>query len=291
MYPTLFHIGQISVNTYGLLIGIGFLLGVYLVRRESPKLSIEPRVAAILCYGWLVSGLVGSRLLHIIMYPEGYSWSHPLGWIALWRGGLVFQGAVPAVLAFHWIASRKFKVDTWRFLDLIVPYTQITHAFGRLGCFFYGCCFGPETSLPWGVRFPRWPHDLSLRAAGSPAYLDDCQRYSDFLPSVELWSHPVHPTQLYAAAFLALLCPILLKIRNRLGAGLGFALPSYLVLSSIWRFGIEFLRDDNKKFLDLVTYQQGISLLFITVGIAIFLYLRKKNAAVPQQLSLRKRST
>lgn len=281
VYPVLLRIGDFQLNTYGLAIGIGFLVSLQMVRKDGARLGLADNIVVTMCFGGLICGLVGARILNIIMFSEQYSWTDPIGWIAIWKGGLVFQGAIPCVLLFQWLMAKHYSISFLRFMDALLPGAQIMQVFGRLGCFFYGCCYGHETTVPWAVRFPRYPFDLSQPAVGSSKYLADCAAHSDFLPSVELWSHPVHPTQLYAASFLVVLCFLLMMVRKHFGAGLGFTLPGYLIFYGIWRFMIEFIRDDNPLYFNLLSHQQAYALLGIALGMILFVHLRRRAAQHP----------
>ncbi len=276
MFPAICKIGSIQVNTYGLVIGIGFLVALAIVRKDGAKLGVDDKIILVMCYGGLICGLAGARLLNIILYSDGYSWRDPVGWIAIWKGGLVFQGAIPCILVFQYVMAKHYKISFLRFMDALLPGAQIVQVFGRIGCFFYGCCYGCETNVPWAVRFPRVPFDLSQPATGSVKYMSDCAAHSDFSPAVELWSHAVHPTQLYAAAFVAVLCFLLMKVRSHFGPGWGYTLPAYLVLYGVWRFFIEFIRDDNLLVKELLTHQQIYALIGIVLGVAIFFYVRRR---------------
>ena len=118
----------------------------------------------------------------------------------------------------------------------------IAHAFGRVGCFFAGCCYGKETDSFLGVQFPNLPH-------------------------------PVHPTQLYEAVFLFLLfaiCFILLMKKD-----FKHNLTVYLIAYGIFRFLIEFVRADNRgEFFPGISPSQFWSILMVVAGVAVFFLLR-----------------
>jgi phosphatidylglycerol---prolipoprotein diacylglyceryl transferase len=195
MLSTLLKIGPVSIHSYGLMIAIGFLLAMFLAQRDGKKIGIDPNAVSNIAFFGLALGILGTRLLHIVMFPQGYSLSDPIGWIAIWRGGLVFQGALPGGVLAVVFGCRFYKIPAWKAIDLGIPYLPLAHAFGRIGCLMNGCCYGRRTDLPWGIRFPRVPWDLSQPATGSPAYLDHCNRFSGLSMAHDHWSYPVHPTQ------------------------------------------------------------------------------------------------
>ena len=275
MFPTLLKIGPVALHSYGLMIAIGFLLAVHLARRDAKKHGIDPRLFSEMAFQALLLGVLGTRVLHILMYPSAYSWNDPIGWVAIWNGGLVFQGALPLVILYVWYALRKCKLPFWSTTDLMAPYIPLGHALGRIGCFLNGCCYGKRTDLPWGVPFPRVPWDLAQAPTGSPAYLDHCQRYSELSYFSDRWSYPVHPTQLYSVVALLGICALLLLLRKKWHPFGGFTLPLYLTLYGAFRFFVEFLRGDhNPTHLGALSDQQIFSLLFIATGVIIFLLVR-----------------
>ncbi|HQE84446.1 MAG TPA: prolipoprotein diacylglyceryl transferase [Candidatus Hydrogenedentes bacterium] len=276
MLPTLLELGPIKINSYGLMLAIGFILGVTLVRRECKRLGINPDIIADGAFWTLLVGLFGSRLAHILLYPSSYSWRDPLGWVAFWRGGLVFQGALLAIPFVYWYVRRK-KIDFWPFADIAASYIPLGHAFGRLGCFLNGCCYGKRSDVFWAIPFRRVPFDLSKEPTGSPAYLDHCARFG-LSYWEDKWSFPVHPTQLYSAVGLLLIFALLMVLRKKHPPFCGFVLPMYLTLYGLGRFVLEFFRGDHNPshFGGHLSDQQVFSLLLAVVGTVLFFYLRRK---------------
>ncbi len=275
MLPILFKIGPIPIHSYGLMIAIGFLTAIYLVQRDAVKAGLDPKVFADGAFWVLPLGIAGTRLLHIVMFPEGYSWGDPLGWIAVWRGGLVFQGGPPVAIVFIWFYLKKKNVSFWKASDIVVPYLAMAHGLGRVGCFLNGCCYGAPSDLPWAFPYRRVPWDISLPATGSPAYLDHLRRFPDMTP-MDHWSHAIHPTQLYGVVGLLMLCGILLYLRKHWNPFDGFLLPTYFVIYGIGRFVVEFFRGDHNPthVLDL-SDQQIFSVAFALGSVVLFAIMRR----------------
>lgn len=273
MYPKLLQIGPVTLHTYGLMIGLGFLAFLHFAQRDAKRYGINPDTLAVMAFWSLGIGVVSTRLLHIMLSPESYSWRDPLGWIALWRGGLVFQGAVPAVLIYCIIETRRRKVPFWKLADVVMPWVPLAHAFGRAGCFFYGCCYGRRADgLPWAISFPE----------GSPAHAEHFPLGSD--PGQ--WSHAVHPTQIYSMIDLLTICVVLLVLRAKVKPFEGFTLPLYLILYGVHRFIVEMFRGDGNPggtVFTSLTQQQEYSLLSLALGMGLMLYLwrraRRREAA------------
>jgi phosphatidylglycerol:prolipoprotein diacylglycerol transferase len=247
---------------------------LFFVQKDVRKAGIDANIIADLAFWVLLIGLAGSRFLHIVMFSDEYSWSDPIGWIAVWRGGLVFQGGPPpAILFAYWYLRRK-KISFWTTIDVAFPYLALGHAFGRIGCFLNGCCYGLPTTLPWGVRFPRVPFDVTKEATGSPAFLDHVNRFSK-LSMNDQWSLPIHPTQLYEFFALIGICLLLLALRKYWHPFVGFTMPVYFILYGLWRFFNESLRGDHNPTRILsFTDQQVFSLIFAVLSVILFFVLK-----------------
>lgn len=254
MYPILFKLGRLSIYCYGAMLALAFLSGVLLARRQARKEGLDPEKFLDLSLVILVSAIVGARLLFILLNIKHY-YSHP-GEIFLFRqGGLAFYGGLFLALASGiWYLKRK-KMPMWRGADLVIPYVALGQAVGRLGCFLNGCCYGIPTDLPWGVTFP----------PGTSAH-------NHFLDA------SLHPTQLYHSLANLFIFAVLIKLRRRSHYP-GQILLSYLLLYSVFRSLIEFLRGDNPQILFHLTISQLISLVIFPLATAslVILWKRSKN--------------
>jgi len=276
MYPILFEIGPIPIRTYGLMIAIGFLTALFFIQREAKKKGIDPEVISNAAFWALLLGIAGTRVLHIMMFPAQYSWTDPVGWIALWQGGLVFQGGPPVVMVFLYFYFKKYAINFWQVADITAPFLALGHGIGRLGCFAYGCCYGKPTDSFLGTAFPRYPRDPALALEGSPAYIEHL--YSHQIAEGSLWSLPVHPTQLYSFAGLVLIGVLLYLIKRKWQPFYGSILSLYFVFYGIFRFIVEFYRGDrNPTHFGALSDQQVFCFVFIALGVGLFLWLRHRN--------------
>ena len=173
MHPILFHIGPLTLYSYGLMIAIGFLVAITLACRQATKLGLSPERIQTLGLVTLLSGLVGGRLGFVFLNWEFYR-GNLLEILRLDHGGLVFYGGLGLGILMGLLYIRRSKLPMAQTVDLMVPPLVLAHAIGRIGCFLNGCCYGKFTDLPWGVAFP--PETLHR-----------------------------HPTQLYEAGALLLL--------------------------------------------------------------------------------------
>jgi phosphatidylglycerol---prolipoprotein diacylglyceryl transferase len=176
----------------------------------------------------------------------------------VWYGGLV-SGALAAV----WLA-RKRKINFLEVGDVVIPSLLLGLAFGRVGCFLNGCCYGDRCSLPWGVRFPMGSvPDMSLVLHG-------------YLGADQDFSLRLHPTQLYSALnalILFCLTSIYFYYRPRNGSVIALGAITY----AITRFTIEFLRDDEVgQFGTPLTISQWLSIVMFVFALGFVAWLSRQ---------------
>jgi len=276
MYPTLIELGPVPIHAYGFMMAMAFITGMYLLRRQASKEGINPDIIGDGAFWALIIGLIGSRIAHVIMFPDHYSWKDPKGWIAIWQGGLVFQGAIPVGIAFIYYWAKRHKIGFFFLLDFSVPVLALGHGIGRLGCFFNGCCYGGRTESYLGVKFPRIPSDPAASVTGSPAYFDHLRQ--GLISSESQWSLPIHATQLYSTIGLVLICATLVYLRKNWRPFDGSIVAAYFMLYGVFRFLMEFVRaDHNPTRLGAFTDQQVISLMLCLFGAIILVAFRGRG--------------
>jgi len=153
MHPILLTIGGLTLYTYGLFVGLGFITAVIVSGKRSKKYNIKPEQMSDLFFIILVSAIAGARLLYVVINFSEFS-GHPIDIFKIWNGGLVFYGGFIAALTAAIIYIKKTELPLWLTGDIIAPGIALGHAIGRLGCFSAGCCYGKQCSLPWAVTFP-----------------------------------------------------------------------------------------------------------------------------------------
>jgi phosphatidylglycerol:prolipoprotein diacylglycerol transferase len=241
-------IGPIPIRMYGLMIGIGFLLAIFLASRRARKEGIDPDRIMDLGVYLLLAAIVGSRILYVLTTLREFT-DHPLDVFAIWKGGLVFYGGLLAAVPVGIWYVRKHSLPVWKTADIMAPYIALGHGFGRLGCFFAGCCYGSPCSGPICITF----HDShSLAPLGVPLF----------------------PTQLMESGGEFLIFGILMVLwRHRKFDGQLFWF--YPLFYSVLRFTIEFFRGDEIRgvyFGGLVSTSQIIALFMF--GFSLFMLWR-----------------
>ena len=254
MYPELFSIGFIHIKTYGCCMALGFFAAwqvfAYLCRRAGRPFDPLGNLLVAL----MVSGIVGSRIAYVIEHWSAEFAARPMDVIRVDQGGLMFYGGfilAAAVFAGWCIVRREKPLELADILSVGIP---LGHAFGRIGCFFYGCCYGRISDCAIAVRFPR----------GSPAWYE--QLNGAMIASSAPCSLPVLPTQLFEAAANLLLFAVLFFAYRRRGRG---TTALYLCGYALLRFGMEYLRGDPRAAVGPLSISQTISAALLAAGLAL----------------------
>ena len=253
MYPILFQIGRFSIYAYGFFIAVGFITTLALaslkIRKSKTGISFGNLVD--LFFYTVLSAIIGSRILFVLIQFDDYR-QNPIMIFKIWEGGLVFYGGLLLAIGVSLWYMRWHRLPIWKVADLISPLIALGLFFGRIGCFFAGCCYGKETSLPWAIIF----------------------RHPDSLAPLNI---PLHPTQLYDAANgLAIFFFLSWMERRKTFDGQIFWL--FLFLYTITRFFIETLRGDPRGFLfgNLLSTSQGIGIPLALFSLFMLFYMKKK---------------
>ncbi len=248
MFPRLLQIGSFSLPTYGFLVAMGVLIGMYICARLARTQGILEDDAWNLGILMVLSGIVGAKILLIVNDWAHYS-QNPreiFSLATLQSGGVFSGGLLGALLAGVWY-MRAHQMPLLKTLDCFAPGLAFGHVLGRMGCFSAGCCYGKHTDLPWGVTFN--------------SVIANAQT------GVPLGVH-LHPTQLIeGAAELINFFLLLWLFRRKTFNGQVFG--TFMALYGIERFFIEFLRGDpgrGELLGGALTTTQAISIGLVIVG-------------------------
>jgi phosphatidylglycerol:prolipoprotein diacylglycerol transferase len=255
VFPRLFHIGNFNLPTYGLLVALGVLIGLWISVRNSEKQGINGDDAWNFGILVVLCGIIGAKILYIINDWSYYT-AHPgeifsLG--TLQAGGVFSGGLIAALAAAAWYI-RKHNMPALGTCDAFSPGLALGHAIGRVGCFAAGCCYGKPTHHFWGVTFT---NPLARAWVGTPL------------------NESLEPTQLFESAVeLANFFILMWMLKRKKFDGQVFA--AYLILYGVARYFLEFIRDDPGRgsvFGGLMTGTQLISICLVITGSLIW-YLR-----------------
>ena len=232
MFPELFSLGPITIYTYGVLVALGFFAGTCYVASHSQNVLSKQQVYDFIFY-LILAGLIGARLLYVLT-NFSYYLNNPLEIVQIWKGGLVYYGGFFCVLIFAYFYCRNKKIDILKLVDIFSPALALGHIFGRIGCFFSGCCYGKVSSC-------------ALAISGR------------------------HPTQLYEACGNFIIFFILNRLLKK-DHRKGYVFVWYMFLYSILRFSIEFFRgDDRGIFFFGLSPAQNISIVIFLIAVVLLI--------------------
>jgi len=264
----------LPIHSYGLMAMLGFLAGLFVARRNARYAGVSPESATDFCIAALVGGIIGARAFYVAQFPEQFFGPGVPFWnvLKIWEGGLVFYGGLFGGMVGLLLTTYSKRERPLNVLDLIAPSLCLGLAFGRVGCFLHGCCYGvPLTGHHWyGVVFPpdapayQLFHEAS-RALGlsSPSGVFLGRR---IIPP----GTPLFPSQIVSSLYLIVIFAILaliLRRRRHEGVVAGWA----LVLYSICRFAVEFGRGDTRLPGEL-SVAQRISIFVFFAGVLLLVY-------------------
>ena len=244
MHPILFHIGPVTIYSYGVALAVGFLLSVYFASQKAEEtLGIDPAIIYSFAITVIILGLVGARIFYVFN-DWGYFRQHPAEIVMFHRGGLVYYGALIFGSIGGVLYLKNQKLSVLDVADVISPYIALGHGIGRVGCFLNGCCYGSS------ALFDRF---LLVFGHGTRMPIQ------------------VVSTVANLGIFLFLLS---MYSRRRFQ---GQILALYFLIYAAVRFGLEMFRGDPVLMWGSLRISQGISIALFIFGAVMYVNLSKKN--------------
>ncbi len=264
MLPKLIEFGDFYLPTYGVLVAIGFLAGLWVTSSLGKRVGIDSEKISNLAISCALAGLLGAKLMMFVFDWDRYAQNpRDIFTLETLQAAGVYQGGF--ILAF--IAAifliRSYKMPPLLTMDAFAPGIAIGHAIGRLGCLAAGCCWGARCDRPWAITFTDY---TAYEITGVPLGI------------------PLHPSQIYESVFNFALCYFLYRVFMKRPVP-GTVIGLYLVLYSIARFVIEFFRDHAQDLIGPFSNTQWISVGTAVVGVGILLVIRKRPAGAVSNVS------
>jgi phosphatidylglycerol:prolipoprotein diacylglycerol transferase len=257
MHPKLIEIGSFYLPTYGVMLAVAYLAGIWLLRRKAKAEGLPEGKILDLSLYILASAIIGAKLMLVLVEWRHYT-ENPGDLVGVLRSGGVFYGGLIAATAVGIAFMRKHRLPAWRIADMGAPSIALGEAIGRWGCFAAGCCYGKPSNGPFGVTFT---DPFANEAVGTP--LD-----------VRL-----HPTQIYLS-INALVIFFLLQWAYRRKTFDGEVFWLYVLLYSISRGILEIWRGDLiRGFVvpGVLSTSQFIGLLSAVLSAAMLFYLSRRK--------------
>jgi phosphatidylglycerol---prolipoprotein diacylglyceryl transferase len=258
MHPVLFRLGPLAIRSYGLMLFLGFICGIWLAVSRAKKSGVKVEAIIDLAIVILISSIVGSRFFYVIFHLEefkGRFWDiinpiHPGGDISI--AGLSMVGGVILAILSGLVYLYLKRLEVWKIADIVSPSFILGLAIARMGCFLNGCCFGKPTGSFLGVVFP----------------LDSPAGY--VFPDIHIL-----PTQIFSSIGAVIVLLILLFL-ERYKNFEGFTFWLMVMLYSINRFIIDFFRyyEPSTTFKVLhTTFSSNQITLFFAFFVSLFMFV------------------
>lgn len=255
MFPKLVSIGPLTLHTYGLMAALGLLVGIFTAVRLAPRVELDRQQMYNLGVYMALAALLGGKAMLFVLDWRYYS-AHPREIFSLrsLQAGGVYYGGVLFGLLVMWLYARRHLLNFGRVADVFAPGVALGTAFGRLGCFSAGCCWGKPTAVAWAVTFTD-PYAAGI--VGVPLHTK------------------LHPAQLYEAAVLLAIFGVLLWLWRRRKWD-GHIFVSFLLLYAATRFGLEFFRGDPRGSVGPLSTPQALSIVLFVAALAYGWHRRRQ---------------
>ncbi len=251
MFPKLFEIGPVPVYSYGLMLGIAFLIGSSLFNRELKRSGMDENIGVTITFLALIGGIVGSKIFYILE-DWNFGTGMPLSSyfskdVLLSPSGLTFYGGFILALILILIYCKIKKISILKIFDLMSPGTAIAYGLARIGCHLSG---DGDYGIPVTGTF--WEFLGYSYANGT-------------VPTKE--GIFVHPTPIYEFIAALLIFTFLWRYRARYKTS-GILFAYYLILSGVERLLVEIIRL-NPRIVAGLSQAQIISIGMILFGVAL----------------------
>lgn len=270
MIPILFEIGPVKVYSYGLMLGIGFLLGSYILSLEFKRKGIDPNLASNITVIALIFGISGAKLLYLVenwgaFLRAPFDMTFSAGGLT-WYGGFIL--GMTAVIVY----VRSKKISILKVVDGLGVALLLCYGVARLGCHFSGDGdYGFPTDLPWGTSYEKGTYPPSRAFAIFP---EVTSRYPNgIVPD----NTPCHPTPVYEMLLGVIGFATMWKYFRKQNYPDGKLFAIYLMISSTFRFSVEFLRLNPRLAFGL-SEAQLISVALFIIGVGWILKLNSKTS-------------
>ena len=244
MRNELLHVGPFTVYGYGFMIALGILTGWALAQYRSRRQGLDQEFLLSFIFWAVIGGFGGAKLMFwIVNLPQIVR--EPSFFVDTLLDGFVVMGGLFLGILTAWLFCRKRGEPFLPWFDFLMPEVGIAQAFGRLGCFLAGCCYGKETTGPF---------------------------YVEFSESVYAPNH-VHlvPTQLISSGLNLANALICLAVSGKVRSGQVAAL--YLMNYSFGRFFLEFWRGDLERgFIGPLSTSQALSCILFGAGLLLWIF-------------------
>ena len=255
--PILIKLGFFEIRWYSLAYIFGILIGWWVAKKiikfkiENKIISFDSNLFDDLISYIILSMILGGRIGYIIFYNGSYYFNNPINIFKIWEGGMSFHGALVGVIIGTYLFSKKIKISTFFFLDIIASVAPIGIFFGRIANFINSELYGKPSNFFWSVTFPKI--DMLAR----------------------------HPSQLYEALLEGLvLFLILITVILKKSIRIGLCSSLFMILYGVFRILAEQFREPDTQIgylFDLFSMGSFLSFTMILTGLFIFIKIKNNE--------------
>ncbi|XXM70863.1 prolipoprotein diacylglyceryl transferase [Lysinibacillus sphaericus] len=255
--PIAFQLGPLQVHWYGVIIGLGIALGLYLAISESKRLGLHPDTFVDLLV-WAIPVAILSARAYYVAFEWDYYSQNPGDIIKVWNGGIAIHGALIGSVITALVFAKIKGISFWKLTDIAAPSIILGQAIGRWGNFMNQEAHGGEVTRSF------------LENLHLPQFIID-QMYIN--------GTYYHPTFLYESLWNIAGFILLLILRRKANLRRGELFLSYVIWYSIGRFFVEGMRTDSLMLTEFLRIAQVISLVLIVVAATLIIFRRKSGLA------------
>lgn len=252
--PIAFSLGPIDVHWYGIIIGVGLALALFLAIREGERRGLEKDTFADLML-WAIPIAIISARIYYVLFEWGYYSQNPGDIIKIWNGGIAIHGALIGSVVTAYVFAKKKGISFWKLTDIAAPSIILGQAIGRWGNFMNQEAHGGEVSR---------------------AFLENLFLPDFIVNQMYINGTYYHPTFLYESVWNLLGFILLISLR-RVNLRRGEMFLTYVIWYSIGRFFIEGLRTDSLMLTENLRIAQTISIALVIGAVALLIYRRTKG--------------
>lgn len=279
MHPTLISWNGVGLHTWGLMITVAFAAAILVTAGRARTIGVDPDKLVPIYVASPILGLAGARLLHFLFAEPELFFKHPMAYFDMGQGGFAFYGGVILAAFGGLLYAHLVKLPLLKVADLCAPNILLGLMFGRIGCFFAGCCHGAATGAHVTGTLITLQGGAVVTVAGFP-YV--ALIYVPHVGVGDLFHVPLYPTQPWealGACALFLFLSWWWKTRRAFdGQVAGLALVLYAFL----RYTVESFRGDTIRgvdYFDLFSTSQLVSFGGLALGVLMLVGLRGRGVA------------
>jgi phosphatidylglycerol---prolipoprotein diacylglyceryl transferase len=254
--PIAFTLGPIQVHWYGVIIGLGIALALWVAMREGERRGLPNELFPDLLLWAIPIAILSARIYYVIFQWDYYA-QNPNEIIKIWNGGIAIHGALIGAVITAAVFSKKRGISFWKLADIAAPSIILGQAIGRWGNFINQEAHGGEVSRSFleGLHLPEF--------IINQMYIDGAY---------------YHPTFLYESIWNLLGFIVLISLR-KVNLRRGELFLTYVIWYSFGRFFIEGMRTDSLMLTENLRMAQTISIVLIIGAAALMIYRRMNRSS------------